>query len=200
MDFKVAGTQNGITAIQMDIKVQGITLEIMREAMEQARKSRYFIIDKLAETIAAPRDRAFAVRAADDRLKIDPAKIKDVIGPGGKVINKIIADTGVEKIDIEDDGSVFITSLDGASGDKAKTIVENLTKEILAGDTYTGTVTRIIPIGAFVQILPGQRRSGAHQPAGAQARREGRRRRQSRRRDHGQGHRDRLPGTPQPVA
>lgn len=156
MDFKVAGTRNGITAIQMDIKVQGITLDIMREAMEQARKSRYFIIDKLAETIAQPREQLSQFAPRMIIVKIDPAKIKDVIGPGGKVINKIIADTGVEKIDIEDDGSVFITSLDGASGDAAKTIVENLTKEVRAGDTYTGTVTRIIPIGAFVQILPGK--------------------------------------------
>jgi polyribonucleotide nucleotidyltransferase len=156
MDFKVAGTRNGITAIQMDIKVQGITLDIMREAMEQAKKSRYFIIDKLAETIAQPREQLSQFAPRMIVVKIDPAKIKDVIGPGGKVINKIIADTGVEKIDIEDDGSVFITSLDGASGDKAKTIVENLTKEVRAGDTYTGTVTRIIPIGAFVQILPGK--------------------------------------------
>ena len=89
-------------------------------------------------------------------IKIDPAKIKDVIGPGGKIINKIIADTGVEKIDIEDDGSVFITSLDGETGDKAKQIVENITKDIIVGETYLGTVTRTIPIGAFVQILPGK--------------------------------------------
>ena len=156
MDFKVAGTRNGITAIQMDIKVQGITIEIMREAMEQAKKSRHFIIDKLAETIAQPREQLSQFAPRMIIVKIDPAKIKDVIGPGGKVINKIIADTGVEKIDIEDDGSVFITSLDGASGDKAKQIVENLTKEVRAGESYTGTVTRIIPIGAFVQILPGK--------------------------------------------
>jgi polyribonucleotide nucleotidyltransferase len=156
MDFKVAGTKKGITAIQMDIKVQGITIEIMREAMEQARKSRYFIIDKLAETIAAPRAELSQYAPRMIVIKIDPAKIKDVIGPGGKVINKIIADTGVEKIDIEDDGSVFITSLDGASGDKAREIVENLTKEVVVGETYRGTVTRIITIGAFVQILPGK--------------------------------------------
>ncbi|MBV8491506.1 MAG: S1 RNA-binding domain-containing protein, partial [Candidatus Eremiobacteraeota bacterium] len=89
-------------------------------------------------------------------IKIDPAKIKDVIGPGGKVINKIIQETGVEKIDIEDDGSVFITSLDGESGEKARQFVENLTKEVVVGETYLGTVTRIIAIGAFVQILPGK--------------------------------------------
>jgi polyribonucleotide nucleotidyltransferase len=156
MDFKVAGTKKGITAIQMDIKVQGVTIEIMREAMEQARKSRYAIIDKLTETIAQPREQLSQYAPRMIVIKIDPAKIKDVIGPGGKVINKIIADTGVEKIDIEDDGSVFITSLDGASGDKAKQIVENLTRDVVVGDTYLGTVTRIINIGAFVQILPGK--------------------------------------------
>ncbi len=156
MDFKVAGTKKGITAIQMDIKVQGITIETMREAMAQAHKSRHAIIDKLVETIAVPREQLSQYAPRMIIVKIDPAKIKDVIGPGGKVINKIIADTGVEKIDIEDDGSVYITSLDGASGDKAKQIVENLTKEVVVGETYLGTVTRIITIGAFVQILPGK--------------------------------------------
>jgi polyribonucleotide nucleotidyltransferase len=156
MDFKVAGTKKGITAIQMDIKVQGVTIEIMREAMAQARKSRHAIIDKLAETIARPREQLSQYAPRMIVIKIDPAKIKDVIGPGGKVINKIIAETGVEKIDIEDDGSVYITSLDGASGDKAKQIVENLTRDVIVGETYLGTVTRIINIGAFVQILPGK--------------------------------------------
>jgi len=156
MDFKVAGTKKGITAIQMDIKVQGITIDIMREAMASAKKSRYFIIDKLIETIAEPRRELSNFAPRMIIVKIDPAKIKDVIGPGGKVINKIIADTGVTKIDIEDDGSVYITSADGESGDKARTIVENLTKEIKVGETYEGTVVRIIPIGAFVQILPGK--------------------------------------------
>ncbi len=156
MDFKVAGTKKGITAIQMDIKVQGITIETMREAMAQAHTSRHAIIDKLVETIAEPREQLSQYAPRMIIVKIDPAKIKDVIGPGGKVINKIIADTGVEKIDIEDDGSVYITSLDGASGDKAKQIVENLTKEVVVGETYLGTVTRIITIGAFVQILPGK--------------------------------------------
>jgi polyribonucleotide nucleotidyltransferase len=140
----------------MDIKVQGVTLEIMREAMAQARTSRFAIIDKLAETIAGPREQLSQYAPRMIVVKIDPAKIKDVIGPSGKVINKIIADTGVEKIDIEDDGRVFITSLDGASGDKAKQIVENLTREVVVGETYLGTVTRIITIGAFVQILPGK--------------------------------------------
>ena len=156
MDFKVAGTKKGITAIQMDIKVQGITIGIMREAMERAKKSRNFIIDKLAETISKPNEELSKYAPRMIVIKIDPAKIKDVIGPGGKIINKIIAETGVTKIDIEDDGSVFITSADGESGDKAKQYVENLTKEVVVGETYTGTVTRIIAIGAFVQILPGK--------------------------------------------
>ena len=156
MDFKVAGTKKGITAIQMDIKVQGITVEIMREAMAQAKKSRFFIIDKLAETIAQPRAELSKYAPRMIVIKIDPNKIKDVIGPGGKIINKIIADTGVEKIDIEDDGTVFITSLDGESGEKAKEIVENITKDVVVGQIYTGTVKRVIPIGAFVEILPGK--------------------------------------------
>jgi polyribonucleotide nucleotidyltransferase len=156
MDFKVAGTKKGITAIQMDIKVRGITIEIMREAMAEAKKSRYFIIDKLAETIAEPREALSKYAPRMIVIKINPDKIKDVIGPGGKIINKIIAETGVEKIDIEDDGTVFITSLDGESGDKAKTMVENITKDIVVGETYEGVVTRVIPIGAFVQILPGK--------------------------------------------
>ncbi|MGR4064420.1 MAG: polyribonucleotide nucleotidyltransferase [Vulcanimicrobiaceae bacterium] len=156
MDFKVAGTKKGITAIQMDIKVQGITLEIMREAMEEAKKSRFFIIDKLAETIAEPRAELSSFAPRMIVVKINPDKIKDVIGPGGKVINKIIQETGCEKIDIEDDGTVFITSLDGESGEAARKYVENITKEILVGETYDGIVTRIINIGAFVQILPGK--------------------------------------------
>jgi polyribonucleotide nucleotidyltransferase len=156
MDFKVAGTKKGITAIQMDIKVQGITIDIMREAMAQAKKSRFFIIDKLAEAIAEPREALSKYAPRMIVIKINPDKIKDVIGPGGKIINKIIQDTGVEKIDIEDDGTVFITSLDGESGDKAKQIVENITKDVVVGETYLGTVTRTIPIGAFVQILPGK--------------------------------------------
>ncbi len=156
MDFKVAGTKKGITAIQMDIKVQGITVDIMREAMAEAKKSRFFIIDKLNESITEPRKELSKFAPRMIVIKINPDKIKDVIGPGGKVINKIIQETGVEKIDIEDDGTVFITSLDGESGDKAKQIVENITKDVVVGETYIGTVTRIIPIGAFVEILPGK--------------------------------------------
>ncbi|MDP9025611.1 MAG: S1 RNA-binding domain-containing protein, partial [Candidatus Eremiobacteraeota bacterium] len=115
-----------------------------------------FIIDKLAETIAEPRKELSMFAPRMIVIKINPEKIKDVIGPGGKIINKIIQETGIEKMDIEDDGTVFITSLDGESGEKAKTMVENITKDIVVGETYTGIVTRVIAIGAFVQILPGK--------------------------------------------
>jgi polyribonucleotide nucleotidyltransferase len=155
MDFKVAGTVDGITAIQMDIKVAGITLDIMRDALTQAKKSRLFIIDKLKETIAEPRAELSQYAPRMIVLQISPDKIKDVIGPGGKVINKIIADTGV-KIDIENDGRVFIASPDGAGAEKAKQMVEALTKEVKVGETYLGTVTRLMNFGAFVAFLPGK--------------------------------------------
>ena len=155
MDFKVAGTVDGITAIQMDIKVAGITIDIMREAMTAAKKSRLFIIDKLKETIAEPRKELSKFAPRMLVLTISPDKIKDVIGPGGKVINKIIADTGV-KIDIENDGRVFIASPTGEGAEKAKTMVEALTKEVKVGETYLGTVTRLMNFGAFVAFLPGK--------------------------------------------
>ena len=155
MDFKVAGTVDGITAIQMDIKVTGITIDIMREAMTEAKKSRLFIIDKLKETIAEPRAELSAFAPRMLVLQINPEKIKDVIGPGGKIINKIIADTGV-KIDIENDGRVFIASPDGEGANKAKEMVEALTKEVQVGETYLGTVTRLMNFGAFVAFLPGK--------------------------------------------
>jgi polyribonucleotide nucleotidyltransferase len=156
MDFKVAGTKQGITAIQMDIKVQGITIDIMREAMAEAKKSRNFIIDKLVETIDGPREELSKYAPRMIVIEINPAKIKDVIGPGGKMINKIIEETGVAKIDIEDDGKVYITALDGESAEKAKAQVEAITKDIIVGETYMGEVTRVINIGAFVKILPGK--------------------------------------------
>ncbi len=155
MDFKVAGTVDGITAIQMDIKVAGITIDIMREAMTEAKKSRLFIIDKLKQTIEAARTELSPYAPRMLVLAISPDKIKDVIGPGGKVINKIIADTGV-KIDIENDGRVFIASPDGEGAEKAKRMVEALTKDVVVGETYMGTVTRLMNFGAFVAVLPGK--------------------------------------------
>jgi polyribonucleotide nucleotidyltransferase len=155
MDFKVAGTVDGITAIQMDIKVDGITIDVMREAMVQAKKSRLFIIDKLKETLPAARAEMSAYAPRMIVLTISPDKIKDVIGPGGKVINKIIADTGV-KMDIENDGRVYISAPDGVAAEKAKGMVEALTKSVQVGETYLGTVTRLMNFGAFVAILPGK--------------------------------------------
>src|SRR6266700_2675368 len=155
MDFKVAGTADGITAIQMDIKVQGITIAIMRDALTQARKSRLFIIDKLKETIPAASTELSKLAPRMIVVTISPDKIKDVIGPGGKVINKIIAETGA-KIDIEDDGRVYITAVDGEGGEKAKKMVEALTKSLKVGETYLGTVTRLMNFGAFVAVLPGK--------------------------------------------
>jgi polyribonucleotide nucleotidyltransferase len=155
MDFKVAGTADGITAVQMDIKVQGITVDIMRRAMEQARAGRLFIIDKLRETLAGPRRGLSRFAPRMFVLEIHPDKIKDIIGPGGKVINKIVAETGA-KIDIENDGRVFIASPDAEAGEKAKRMVEDIARDVEVGEVYTGVVKRIINIGAFVQILPGK--------------------------------------------
>ena len=155
MDFKVAGTVDGITAIQMDIKVDGITIDIMREALTQAKKARLSIIGMLKETLPAARSEMSAYAPRMIVVTISPDKIKDVIGPGGKVINKIIADTGA-KIDIENDGHVFISAPDGVAAEKAKAMVEALTKSVQVGETYLGTVTRLMNFGAFVAILPGK--------------------------------------------
>ena len=155
MDFKVAGTVDGITAIQMDIKVAGITIDIMREALVAAKKSRLFIIEKLKETMPAARAELSPYAPRMIVLTISPDMIKNVIGPGGKIINKIIADTGV-KIDIENDGRVFIAGPDGVAADKAKAMVEALTKEVKVGEQYLGTVTRLMNFGAFVAFLPGK--------------------------------------------
>jgi polyribonucleotide nucleotidyltransferase len=155
MDFKVAGTVDGITAIQMDIKVAGITIDIMREAMTEAKKSRLFIIGKLKETIAEPRKELSPFAPRMIVVTIDKEKIKDIIGPGGKIINKIIAETGV-KIDIQDDGRVFISGPDGEGADKAKKMIEDLTHDVKVGETYLGTVTRLMNFGAFVAIKPGK--------------------------------------------
>jgi polyribonucleotide nucleotidyltransferase len=154
MDFKVAGTANGITALQMDIKVTGITTEVMRKALEQARRGRLHILDKMAQTLATPRQNisAFAPRIVTIRIPVD--KIRDVIGPGGKTIRGIIERTGV-KIDVEDDGRVNVASADGASAQKAINIIQELTATPELNKTYLGKVQRITDFGAFVEIMPG---------------------------------------------
>ena len=155
MDFKVAGTSKGITAIQMDIKIAGIDRPILEKALEQARAGRLFILDKMLNCISEPREELSKYAPKIITMRIDPDKIRDVIGPGGKMINKIIAETGV-KIDIEDDGRVFIAATNQESGNKAQKIIESLTKEVKEGEIYMGKVTRLMTFGAFVEILPGK--------------------------------------------
>lgn len=155
MDFKVAGTTIGITALQMDIKISGVTPEILRRALEQARVGRLFILDKMLAVMPEPRAdlSPYAPRMLTMMISVD--KIKDVIGPGGKVINKIIAETGV-KIDIEDDGRIFIAAVDTEAGEKAKKMIEAITAEVEVGRIYTGRVTRVEKYGAFVEVMPGK--------------------------------------------
>ena len=155
MDFKVAGTADGITALQMDIKVGGITTEVMRKALEQARRGRLHILGKMqrgARRRRAQNISAFAPRIVTIRIPVD--KIRDVIGPGGKMIRSIIERTGV-KIDVEDDGRVNVASADGASAQKAISIIQELTATPELNKTYLGKVQRITDFGAFVEIMPG---------------------------------------------
>lgn len=155
MDFKVAGTQTGITALQMDIKMKGLSWEILQEALYKAREGYLFILGEMLKVISAPRPKLsdFAPRILT--LQIDPDKIRDVIGPGGRVINKIIAETGTE-IEIESDGKIFIVTMDMEAGHKAQQIIEDLTAEVEPGQVYLGKVTRTEKYGAFVEILPGK--------------------------------------------
>lgn len=155
MDFKVAGTSKGITAIQMDIKIAGIDRDILRDALEQARKGRLFILGKILATISEPRSELSPYAPRIITTVIDSEKIRDVIGPGGKTIKKIVDDTGA-KIDIEDDGRVFIAAVNIEAGEKALQMIEKLTKEVEVGELYMGKVTRIMKFGAFVEILPGK--------------------------------------------
>ncbi|MGH9459672.1 MAG: polyribonucleotide nucleotidyltransferase [Vicinamibacteria bacterium] len=154
MDFKVAGTGSGITALQMDIKISGITPAIMAEALEQARQARLLILEKMAETIDAPRQNISSYAPRIFTMRIPTAKIRDVIGPGGKMIRSIVERTQV-KIDVEDDGTVSIASADEESARKAMQIIEELTAVAEIGKTYLGKVQRIVDFGAFVEILPG---------------------------------------------
>jgi polyribonucleotide nucleotidyltransferase len=154
MDFKVAGTATGITALQMDIKVGGITTDIMRKALDQARRGRLHILDKMRTALEAPRQNisAFAPRIVTIRIPVD--KIRDVIGPGGKMIRSIIERTGV-KIDVEDDGRVNVASADETSAQKAISIIQELTATPELNKTYLGKIQRITDFGAFVEIMPG---------------------------------------------
>jgi polyribonucleotide nucleotidyltransferase len=154
MDFKVAGTAQGVTALQMDLKVKGIAPDVMRTALAQAKEARLFVLDKILGTIQAARPELSPFAPRITLIKIDPQKIGAVIGPGGKMIRKIIEQTGA-KIDVEDDGTVFVASTDKEASDKAVAMIRLLTEVPEIGKTYVGKVVRITDFGAFVEILPG---------------------------------------------
>ncbi|EOS56958.1 MULTISPECIES: polyribonucleotide nucleotidyltransferase [Paenibacillus] len=155
MDFKVAGTAEGVTAIQMDIKIDGIDRQILSDALKQAREGRLFILSKMMERIQKPKEHLSPYAPKITIMQINPDKIRDVIGAGGKIINKIIEETGV-KIDIEQDGRVYIASTNEEMNNKARSIIEGIVKEVVVGEIYVGTVKRIEKFGAFVEILPGK--------------------------------------------
>ena len=155
MDFKVAGTEVGITSIQVDTKLKGLSFNVVKTAIKNARKARMVILEKINECIDAPREDVSKYAPKTSIMKINPDKIRDVIGAGGKVINKIIEDTGV-KIDIKEDGTVFVSSVDHEGVAKAIKIIEGLTKEVEVGEVYLGKVTKIATFGAFVEILPNK--------------------------------------------
>lgn len=155
MDFKVAGTEKGITALQMDIKIEGLSKEILKESLEQAKVGRLKILESMLQTIDKPRATLSEYAPKITTIKINPEKIRDVIGPSGKQINQIIDETGV-KIDIEQDGTIFISSVDEAMNEKAKKIIEDLVREVEVGQVYLGTVKRIEKFGAFVELFGGK--------------------------------------------
>ncbi|WP_137789625.1 polyribonucleotide nucleotidyltransferase [Bacillus sp. E(2018)] len=155
MDFKVAGTPNGITALQMDIKISGINREILQEALTQAKEGRMIILKSMLATLSESRTQLSQYAPKILTMKINPDKIRDVIGPSGKIINKIIEETGV-KIDIEQDGTVFIASTDEAMNKKAKKIIEDIVREVQVGEYYMGKVKRIEKFGAFVELFSGK--------------------------------------------
>ncbi|HWW75487.1 MAG TPA: polyribonucleotide nucleotidyltransferase [Pyrinomonadaceae bacterium] len=154
MDFKVAGTREGITALQMDIKIGGINAQIMAEALEQAKKGRMHILSIMEQAIPEPREDLSPYAPRIITIKINPDRIRDVIGPGGKIIRSIVEETGA-KIDVEDDGTIFIATADGEAAQAAVARIRGLTAEAEIGETYLGTVSRIVDFGAFVEIFPG---------------------------------------------
>jgi polyribonucleotide nucleotidyltransferase len=155
MDFKVTGTREGITALQMDIKIEGISLAIMKVALEQAKRGRIHIIDKMEEVLPKARPQLSRWAPSILSIHINQEDIGTVIGPGGKMIRRIIEETGAT-IDIEDDGTVLIASVDQAGGEAARDWILRLVQRIEVGGVYVGRVTRIIPMGCFVECLPGK--------------------------------------------
>lgn len=155
MDFKVAGTRQGVNAIQMDVKIDGITEEMIAKVLEQGKSARHQILDVLEKELPQPRPELSPWAPRIIIIKINPDKIREVIGPGGKVINEIIDQTGVQ-IDIEEDGTIFITAENPEAGQKASEWIKNITREVMVGEIFSGKVSRIMNFGAFVEILPGQ--------------------------------------------
>ena len=155
MDFKVAGTRDGVTALQLDIKIRGLSREILSRALAQARDARIAILDVIERTLPAPRPNLSPYAPRIFTILINPERIREVIGPGGKVINKITAETGV-KIDIEQDGRVLIASANEEAAARAQRMIEDIVKEAKPGEVYKGKVTRLMNFGAFVEIFPGK--------------------------------------------
>ena len=155
MDFKVAGTRQGVTALQVDVKQAGLSLETIADAFAQARRGREFVLDRMDATLSAPRPELAPHAPRVLTIEIAPDKIGDIIGPGGKTIKKMEADFGV-KVDIEQDGRVFIAAVDQASGEQALQVIRDITREVTAGETFLGKVVRIVPFGAFIELLPGK--------------------------------------------
>jgi polyribonucleotide nucleotidyltransferase len=154
MDFKVAGTEKGVTALQMDIKIAGISRDVFKQALAQAHEGRMHILNKMLAVISTPREEISEYAPAIIGMQIEPEKIRDVIGPGGKIIKRIVEETGAD-IDIEDDGRVFISAVNRDAGKKAFHFVEMLTKDVQAGEIYTGKVVKVTDFGAFVEVIPG---------------------------------------------
>jgi polyribonucleotide nucleotidyltransferase len=155
MDFKVAGTRSGITALQLDIKIKGLSQEMLAQALAQAREARLAILEVMTEALPAPRPTLSPYAPRIITIEINPEKIREVIGPGGKVINKITAETGV-RIDIEQDGRVNVASADEEAARRAIKMIEDIVREVKVGEIYTGRVTRLMNFGAFIEVLPGK--------------------------------------------
>ena len=198
MDFKVAGTAEGVTAIQLDCKIQGLPREVMVQALEQARIGRLHILSKITDAISAPREHLSKYAPSIFTIQINPERIGEVIGPGGKMIKKITADTGAQ-IDIQQDGKIYIAAVDQEAGQRAADIIMGMVGEVELGGLFTGKVTRLIGMGAFVEISPGREGLGACQPTQEPARSPPGRRGQGGRRDTGARSRGGRAGTHQPV-
>jgi len=155
MDFKAAGTEKGITALQMDVKLDGVTLEMLEAVLKQSRENRMEIMEKIKAVLPEPKKEMSEYAPRIITMHINPDKIRNVIGAGGKIINEIIDETGVQ-IDIEDDGSIFITSADKVSADKATKWIDNLTHKVKANEKFDAKITKLMTFGAFAEILPGQ--------------------------------------------